>query len=144
MTDLPAPYIPAEWDQRLNTTDSPEGLEALLVEAPEAVRARRTVQVVMMVNPPQDIASALTELSRHHVDAVAGVRLMAMVLLGGYAEVLATTDTPLESLNPYVVEDACDAAFARGMALAQSSLFHEWWGATRRCSSGQAISGGKP
>lgn len=125
MTDLPAPYAPAEWDQRLNTTDSPEGLEALLVEAPEAVRARRTVQVVMMVNPPQDIAGALTELSRHHVDAVAGVRLMAMVLLGGYAEVLATTDTPLESLNPYVVEDACDAAFARGMALAQSSLFHE-------------------
>lgn len=125
MTTPPVPYAPAEWDQRLNTTDSPDGLKALLAGAPEVVQARRMVQLVMMVNPPADIAGALTELSRHHVEAVTGIRLMAMVLLGGYAEVLATADAPLQSLDPYVVEDACDAAFARGMALIESNLFYE-------------------
>lgn len=128
MTHSETPYAPAEWDHLLNTTDSPQDLRDLLAGAPAHVRARREVQLAMTTRKTEDVTHALGELSAYNIEAVTGMRLMANIVLGGYPEILATTDPPLLSLDPYAVEDACDAAFARGMALAESHLFHDAFG----------------
>ncbi|MBZ9752961.1 hypothetical protein K7W42_19160 [Deinococcus sp. HMF7604] len=108
---------PASWDHLLNTTDQPITLSEKLADMTSALRARRALQLAMTTRNATTISQAVADLEQHKGAPVNGVRLMAAVTLGHYAHVHATEEMPLSSLEPLAVEDACDAAFARGMAL---------------------------
>ncbi|MVN88324.1 hypothetical protein GO986_16380 [Deinococcus sp. HMF7620] len=116
---------PASWDRLLNTTDQPLNLAEMLSSVPAALKARRTLQLVMTTGNPVAIADAISELEKFKDEPVAGVRLMAAVALRHYPHVLATQDAPLTSLDPLAIEDTCDAAFARGMALGEAQQITE-------------------
>ena len=122
-TSAPA-FAPAQWDTWINLTADPGTLAETLTGAPPHIKARRAVHFAMTLRDAAAIDAALEELDRHNDQPVCGIRLMALVSRGLYGQVLSTSAVELSSLDPFVVENACDAAFARGMALAEAGDFH--------------------
>ena len=117
--------VPAEWDVALNTTPDVQTLLPQVMEQEHLLCTRRSAQVAMAVGATDMVVRMLGNLEALPPEKTLGVRLMALVHLGQYGSVAACPDQPWTSFTEEDAEDACDAAFARGMALVQLRRFED-------------------
>lgn len=120
-----APYAPSRWDALMNTEFDLNTVEEALKGAPSGLRARRQVFLAMKKPSARAIDEALAALDRVDDTPVRGMRMLAFASLGQYSHVLSLKDAPITKMDEYQIEDACDAAFARAMALVEESEFEE-------------------
>lgn len=112
----------SEWDRIINE-DAPDSLLEGADQLSGVMRLRRLAQIALASNDRERVVELLGLLETEFPEASQGVRLLLLVHLGHYDSVVSAPRPALRSLDPEAIEDACDAAFARAMALVQRHQF---------------------